>query len=122
MRPELTVEQVILIHDSMVDAPVTDRGKLESGVRRAFHGMGGQYFYVSIWAQTAALIHGIAAAHGFFDGNKRTAWTAGMTLLELNGVRLRRIPDEETANYMVEITEGLHTIDQIALTLAGYAD
>lgn len=34
----------------------------------------------------AALLHGIAARQVFENGNKRTAWVAALTLLELNGI------------------------------------
>jgi death-on-curing protein len=119
VRPELTVDQVIRLHDSMTLAPVIDRGKLESGVQRAFAGHASGYFYNSVWSQTAALIHGIVAAHGFLDGNKRAAWASGMTLLALNGIELIRITDEETANYMVEVANGVHTLEQTAFLLAG---
>lgn len=122
MRPELTVDQVIALHDSMTLAPVIDRGKLESGVQRAFAGWSGGYFYTSVWSQASALIHGVVAAHGFLDGNKRTAWAAGMTLLALNGITLIRITDEETANYMVEVANGVHSVDETAFLLAGLVE
>lgn len=40
----------------------------------------------------AAHAHGIAKAHGFTDGNKRTAWIAARLFLADNGYRLRFDP------------------------------
>ncbi|MDR2419859.1 MAG: type II toxin-antitoxin system death-on-curing family toxin [Puniceicoccales bacterium] len=38
----------------------------------------------------AVYIHRLCFCHTFFDGNKRTAFVAGATFLELNGLRLSR--------------------------------
>lgn len=47
------------------------------------------YEDADIVIQTAVLIEGIAMAHSFIDGNKRTALLAGVTFLDINGYELR---------------------------------
>ena len=45
----------------------------------------------------AATIRGLAAAHPFVDGNKRTAWVAGRVFLADNGYRLAFEPLDAVA-------------------------
>ena len=49
---------------------------------------------------TALLVAGVALAHAFLDGNKRTAAMAGMTFLRLNGYRIILL--DETLGRQVE--------------------
>ena len=84
----LDADQVWAINDVIVrrdgGAPMLrDRAALESAVQRprwlAY------YEHADLVAQAAALIAGVALAHPFLDGNKRTAAAAGALFLELNG-------------------------------------
>ena len=91
-------ETVLAIHDRQIAdhggmPGIRDRGLIESAVNRP---------------QTIALyedrfdIVNLAAAygfalvqnHGFYDGNKRTAYTVTRLFLELNGYRLTASPTE----------------------------
>jgi len=49
----------------------------------------------------ASLILGIARAHVFEQGNKRTGWVAGLTFAAMNGYRFSH-PDAEIPGFMVE--------------------
>jgi death-on-curing protein len=42
----------------------------------------------------AAYVYGIAKAHAFIDGNKRTAFVTAVTFLRLNGIGFRPEPLE----------------------------
>jgi len=44
------------------------------------------------YALAAAYAFGIAKAHAFVDGNKRTAFVAAFTFLRLNGIDVRPAP------------------------------
>lgn len=70
---------------------VRDRGALESAVMRPQ--TAAYYDRADLVAQTAVLITGIALAHPFLDGNKRTAAIAGATFLRLNGYRIASADD-----------------------------
>ncbi|HLV99874.1 MAG TPA: type II toxin-antitoxin system death-on-curing family toxin [Ktedonobacterales bacterium] len=71
---------------------LVDEGKLESALMRPQ--MSAHYKEADLAHQTALLASGIALAHAFIDGNKRTALLAGRTFLALNGYRLERAPLE----------------------------
>lgn len=52
------------------------------------------YEDADIIAQAVVLIAGIALAHAFVDGNKRTALAVGKTFLLLNGFQVVSLPDD----------------------------
>jgi death-on-curing protein len=43
---------------------------------------------VGLHELAAAYVFGLATAHGFVDGNKRTAWAACLAFLHLNGLQV----------------------------------
>jgi death-on-curing protein len=69
-----------------------DRGALESAVVRPQ--TAAYYEGADLVSQAALLIAGIAMAHPFLDGNKRTAAASGATFLGLNGYRIASVGDE----------------------------
>lgn len=100
----LTVEQVIFLHDSEKRCALLDRGKLESAVRQPQQTWSGEYLYPTVIHQAAVLLHGICQAHAFEDANKRTAWLAMVTFLELNEVVLADIEVEEIVQLMLGVS------------------
>ena len=87
----LTVDDVIFIQSEILSsASVTDIGKLESAIKRAE-----QYHYYEsvndIIELTAIYIIGIAKAHAFPDGNKRTSFlSATYFIRKSRGLRKSR--------------------------------
>ncbi len=67
-----------------------DEGALDSALMRP--AMAAQYEGADLATQAVRLITGIALAHPFVDGNKRTAYLAGDTFLRLNGHRFTGDP------------------------------
>ena len=61
-----------------------------------------QYEEAGLFKCAAACAYGIAKAHAFIDGNKRTAFVSGTTFLRLNGWHFVTEPAEG-----VEFMEGL---------------
>lgn len=97
---------IIVIHDRQIarhgGAPgLRDRVLLESGTARALnrdvHQPGVTHFQIA-----AAYAFGLAKAHAFVDGNKRTAFVTAAAYLRLNGFALRPDPVEG-----VRMMEGL---------------
>lgn len=92
----LTVDDVIFIQSEILSsAPITDIGKLESAIKRAE-----QYHYYEsvndIVELTAIYIIGIAKAHAFPDGNKRTSFLSATYFLDMNSYALEEnseLPD-----------------------------
>lgn len=94
---------VVVIHDRQVArhggaAGVRDRGALEAGWARAMNRHA--YEVASVEDIAAAYAFGLARAHAFVDGNKRTALVTALTFLRLNGFGFR--PDVQEGLRMVE--------------------
>jgi death-on-curing protein len=82
----MTVDEVIRIRDLEVPGtPLINRSNLESAVGTIAQGFDGVDMYPTIHTKAAALMRGVAAAHGFLDGNKRTALIATFTFYAING-------------------------------------
>jgi death on curing protein len=117
----LPVEEAIAINADEVGETgephlLRDRGLLESALARPQH----------LWAYTgeqdiarlaAALLFGIAKNHPFAQGNKRTAWTAALVLIELNGYRWTRQDDAEPAEWVLQLLDGRINEDEFAEAL-----
>ncbi|MEM9549605.1 MAG: type II toxin-antitoxin system death-on-curing family toxin [Pseudomonadota bacterium] len=99
------LQAVYIIHDRQIarhgGAPgIRDRGLLEQACDRARN----KYVYDSVPLIDCAAAYGfgIAKAHAFIDGNKRTAFVTMATFLRLNGRNIK--PD---AIEGVRVMEGL---------------
>ncbi|HLY31307.1 MAG TPA: type II toxin-antitoxin system death-on-curing family toxin [Ktedonobacterales bacterium] len=68
-----------------------DSGALESAIMRPQ--MAAYYEQADLIAQASLLIAGLAMAHPFLDGNKRTAAIAGDAFLLLNGYEIVEMSD-----------------------------
>ncbi len=85
----LTVLDVIAMHEELIEQTggatgLRDEGALESAVMRPQ--MAAYYEEADLVTQAVLLISGIALAHAFVDGNKRTALAAGDTFLQINSL------------------------------------
>lgn len=93
----VSVAAAITIHDRQISrhggaAGLRDRGLLEAGIARPLNKW--QYGVTDLFELAAAYAFGIAKAHAFVDGNKRTALVSSLTFLLANGVHVRRGTDE----------------------------
>lgn len=93
------IEQVIALHD--LSAKVTggaegirDYGLLQSAVYGIYQTFGGEELYHSIEEKCARLGYNIINNHVFVDGNKRTGCLAMLTLLEMNGIKIKYTDQE----------------------------
>lgn len=109
----LTVEQVIELHDSEKVCPLLEYELLASAVGQCHATWDGEYLYPSLLNQAAALIYCVANAHAFEDANKRTAWLAGVTFLDINDVQLVDISQDEVECFMVDVVDGGLTIKEV---------
>lgn len=90
-----TVLDVVSLHNFVMDRTGTpSQGLLENGeekldgaIMRPY--MAAHYEGADLPRQAALLISGVATAHAFVDGNKRTALITGDTYLRRKGARLR---------------------------------
>ncbi|NVK14160.1 MAG: type II toxin-antitoxin system death-on-curing family toxin [Rhodobacteraceae bacterium] len=88
---------VTIFHDRQISrhggaAGIRDKALLEMGCARAVNLAA--YSDVGVAEVAAAYAFGIAKAHAFVDGNKRTAFVTAVTFLRLNGFQFRPDPVE----------------------------
>ena len=94
----LTLADVLDIHQEIVDrtsasyAPLRDEGLLESALSRLR--MASHYERADFVRQASLLAVGTSQPQAFVDGNKRTAYAAAETFLELNGLEFVGQPIE----------------------------
>ena len=88
MRDYLTLADVLAIHADQIERyggahGVRDPGLLEAALYRPQTG-----YYADLLEEAAALWESLSQNHPFLDGNKRTAFAATYTFLEVNGLRI----------------------------------
>lgn len=103
MTDFLTVADVLAIHDDLIERygglrGLRDPGLLEAAVYRPQSG-----YYADIVRQAAALWESLAQSHPFVDGNKRIAFAATVTFLDINGVTVTA-----TADAAFDFIDGLY--------------
>lgn len=87
----LTVEQVIQIHDDLVNQygglhGIRDMGLLISAIEMPKASMFGEYLHESIYDKASAYMFHIVCNHAFLDGNKRTGAACTLIFLHQNGI------------------------------------
>ncbi len=95
----LTVDQVLNLHDMMLQATggatgLRDEGTLESAIYHAFASFDGKDLYPTIEEKAARQAYAIIRSHPFTDDNKRVGLLVMLVFLELNGIALRFSQEE----------------------------
>lgn len=93
-----------------------DHALLEMGCVRAMNRAA--YADAGLAEIASAYAFGIAKAHAFVDGNKRTAFVTALTFLRLNGYSLRPSPIEGV-RMMEDLAAGLVSEAEFAKWLSG---
>jgi len=102
----MNIDDIMCIHEFLVkyfhdaDDPISPPGVkhqelLESAISRPFQSAGGRDCYNGIYLKSAALFHSLINNHPFHNGNKRTALSAIIVLLDSNGIWLDKCDDDE---------------------------
>ena len=63
----------------------------------------GQKLYPSVYHKSGAYLYYITNRHIFHDGNKRTGLAVALTFLTWNGFNVRRLPPEDTYQFVIDI-------------------
>ena len=115
------LQAILIIHDRQIArhggaAGMRDLRLLEGAVERPRNRFA--YEQASLEQIAAAYAFGIAKAHAFVDGNKRTAFVTSATFLRLNGFGLR--PDPLSGvQAMEDLAAGIQSEEEFAIWLAG---
>ena len=90
----LSKEQVLLLHEQLIEETggsrgLKDEGLLESALAAPFQSFDGKDLFPSVFQKAARLGFGLASNHAFVDGNKRIGAHTMLVFLVLNHVEIR---------------------------------
>lgn len=91
---KLSVDEIILIHDQIIEATgggkgIREPGLLESISVKAFGSFGGEELYEGVFLKAAVIFDSLVNYHVFVDGNKRCGIAVLEYFLHKNGYVLR---------------------------------
>ncbi len=112
MITRLSTEAVIAINQKFCGAgALLSWSDIDSAANQPYQSAFGDDAYVTIFDKAAVLLAGVAKAHAFVDGNKRTGWTAAQVFLDLNRVQLRDdIRPDWAGQLVIDLVE--HKLDR----------
>ena len=105
-------EETLMLHGG--PEGVRDLGLLESALARSKNLFAYSEQGVSVARFAAAYAKGIVANHPFVDGNKRTAFTASLTFLKLNGLEVTATKEDRVLTFW-KLAAGEISEEQLAL-------
>lgn len=94
--------------------PVREVGLLGAAVARPRTTVFGDDAYPGLWAKAAALLQSIVKGHPLVDGNKRLGWLATATFLEINGITVTGIANDDVYRFVIGVAAGNDDVDQLA--------
>ncbi|MDG1725528.1 MAG: type II toxin-antitoxin system death-on-curing family toxin [Emcibacteraceae bacterium] len=105
----MPAQAVHIIHDRQIArhggaSGLRDEGLLQGALQRPINKW--QYENTDTFECAAAYAFGIAKAHAFVDGNKRTAFVTSVTFLRLNGWHFT-IEPAEGVSFMEDLASGV---------------
>jgi len=93
--------------------PVREVGMLGAAVARPQTTVFGDEAYPDLWTKAAALLQSIVKGHPLVDGNKRLGWLATATFLEINGVTVTGIANEDVYRFVMGVAAGNDDVAQL---------
>lgn len=122
MTEFLTLDDLLLVAEIAIggEVKVRDHGLLASAVARPQTTVFGEDAYPDLLMKAAALLHSLAGNHALVDGNKRLAWLATYTFLDINGLTMVTT-DDEVVEFVVAVAAGeVAELSEIAARLASW--
>lgn len=124
MNPEpvdyLTAEDLIILAEVILGRRpvVRDPGLLAAAAARPCTVVFGQVAYPTLFGKAAALLFSVCQNHALLDGNKRLAWAAAVTFLNLNGLPIPVVDVDAAEVFMLSMADGkLTEVAQIEAAL-----
>jgi death-on-curing protein len=105
----LTVQEVLDLAEIACGGQriaVRDLGLLSSAVHRPQSQMFGIEAYTELFEKAAALLQSLAVNRPLVDGNKRMAWMCTVVFLDINGVEMGDIDQDEAYKLVVGAASG----------------
>ena len=94
--------------------PIRDIGLLGSAVARPQTTVSGEDAYPDLFTKAAALLHSIVNNHALVDGNKRLGWLATAVFLDLNGVSVTVISNDDVYDLVIDVAANRADVEHIA--------
>ncbi len=94
--------------------PIRDIGLLGSAAARPQTTVFGEDAYPDLFTKAAALLHSIVNNHALVDGNKRLGWLAMAVFVELNGVEVTGISNDDVYDLVIDVAAHHGDVEQIA--------
>jgi len=120
---KITVQQVLLIHQEMLDrfgglTGIRDEKLLDSAMEAPFQTFDGADLFPATIEKIARMAYGIVKNHPFFDGNKRTGTALIPLLLKLNDIEAW-FSDNELVQIGTELADGTMDTDKLTTVIKG---
>ncbi len=97
---------IVAINGNFGGYPLDGAG-IDAAIYRPATSAFGQEAFPDLWTKAGVYVHSFSSTQYFSDANKRTAWTAAVTFLELNGYRVRDVPDVEAEAFVLAVSRQL---------------
>lgn len=94
--------------------PIRDVGLLGSAAARPQTTAFGDDAYPDLWTKAAALLQSMLKNHALVDGNKRLGWLATATFLEINGIGVTHVANDDVYDFITAVTVGHEDVEDIA--------
>jgi death on curing protein len=115
----LDLDNLLALTEALLGSPppIRDVGLLEAAAARPQTSVSGEDAYPDLWAKAAALLQSLVKGHPLVDGNKRLGWLATATFLQINGVAVTRISNDDVYDLVTDVAAGQHEVSDIATRL-----
>jgi death-on-curing protein len=116
----LTLDEVETIHASMISLyggsmGVRDEGLLDSALAQPMAMFGGEFVHEDVFVMAAAYLFHLVKNHPFIDGNKRVGGAAALSFLDINGVEIVGLSNnDEFADMVLAVSEGRMRKSEVA--------
>jgi death-on-curing protein len=108
----ITVEEIISIHDMMIERYGGEKGILNMGELEFIVDWVNSHPEKPLFWKVAVLMRGIISAHPFVDGNKRTGFEVADIILTANGYAITA-SDEEIMEFVIKLAMEVVKLDEI---------
>ena len=117
----LTLEEVLIIHESMIELyggthGIRDEGLLMSAIEMPKSGFGDSYLHDTIFHMASAYLFHLTKNHPFLDGNKRIGLGCADVFLALNGFNLE-MTEDDAFELTIKVASENITKEEIAVIL-----
>jgi death on curing protein len=104
----LAVEDLVAIATRLLGdpPPVRDLGLLGSAAARPRASAFGEDAYPDLVTKAAALLESVVNNHALVDGNKRLGWVATAVFLEINGISVTSISNDDVYELVISVASG----------------